>query len=76
MVLRSLKAVAQPSSFPTRNRVRKYGLPIGLYQPSKSFQNYFAVMFKSRTKRMFKKVIQRGRSERKAEAYPCGTLRL
>ncbi len=26
--------------------------------------------------RMFKKAIQRGRSERKAEAYPCGTLRL
>jgi hypothetical protein len=25
---------------------------------------------------MFKKAFQRGRSERKAEAYPCGTLRL
>jgi hypothetical protein len=24
---------------------------------------------------MFKKAIQRGRSERKAEAYPCGALR-
>jgi hypothetical protein len=26
--------------------------------------------------RMFKKSIQRGRSEREAEAYPCGTLRI
>jgi len=31
---------------------------------------------KGRPHRLFKKAVQQGRSERRGEAYPCGTLSL